>query len=115
LGNNALSNLIDLSLSYCRIGDDGFMALVSAPEQNTSLLQRLICTIPLLSVNWNGPFLALAQSLPEIKVLRPVRFDWCAGLALAMPLLLAGLRKSTSLFRIHVANWAPDFVGPTNN
>jgi hypothetical protein len=30
-----------------------------------------------------------------------------------MPLLLVGLRKNTSLFRIHVANCAPYFVPPT--
>jgi hypothetical protein len=30
-----------------------------------------------------------------------------------MPLLLAGLRKNTSLFRIHVENCAPYFVPPT--
>jgi Ran GTPase-activating protein (RanGAP) involved in mRNA processing and transport len=39
LGNNALANLTRLSLFNCGIGDDGFIALVSALEQNTSLLQ----------------------------------------------------------------------------
>jgi Ran GTPase-activating protein (RanGAP) involved in mRNA processing and transport len=39
LGNNALPNLTRLSFSNCGIGDDGFIALVSALEQNTSLLQ----------------------------------------------------------------------------
>jgi hypothetical protein len=38
LGNSALPNLIRLSLSNCGIGDDGFIELVSALGQNTSLL-----------------------------------------------------------------------------
>jgi hypothetical protein len=38
LGDNALSNLTHLVLRYCGIGDDGFITLVSALEQNTSLL-----------------------------------------------------------------------------
>jgi hypothetical protein len=38
LGNNALPNLTRLSLSYCDIGDDGFITLISALEQKTSLL-----------------------------------------------------------------------------
>jgi Leucine-rich repeat (LRR) protein len=43
LGNNALPNLTRLSLSNCRIGDDGIIALVSALEQNTSLLHLDLC------------------------------------------------------------------------
>jgi Ran GTPase-activating protein (RanGAP) involved in mRNA processing and transport len=110
LGNNALPNLTSLSLYYCSIGDDGFIALVSALEQNTSLLQ--------LDLGYNyasgeRAFLALADSLPEIKVLQQVDLSWCTGLASAMPLLLAGLRKNTSLLRFHVANCGPDSVPPT--
>jgi hypothetical protein len=37
------------------------------------------------------------ESLPEIKVLQQIDLFWCSGLASAMPLLLAGLRKNTSL------------------
>jgi hypothetical protein len=55
----------------------------------------------------------LAESLPEIKVLQQVDFSWCTGLASAMPLLLAGLRKNTSLFLFHVANGASSWVPPT--
>jgi Ran GTPase-activating protein (RanGAP) involved in mRNA processing and transport len=111
LGNNALPNLTSLSLFRCGIGDDGMIALVSALEQNTSLLQ--------LDLRNNNPgiseraFLALADSLPEIKVLQRVDLTWCTDLALAMPLLLAGLRKNTSLFHFHVAGCAPSFVPPT--
>jgi Leucine-rich repeat (LRR) protein len=110
LGNNALPNLTHLSLSRCGIGDDGFIALVSALEQNTSLLQ--------LDLGYNyasseRAFLALAGSLPEIKVLQQIDLSWCRGLASAMPLLLAGLRKNKSLFRFHVTGCAPSFVPPT--
>jgi hypothetical protein len=82
---------------------------VSALEQNTSLLQ--------LDLHSPGKseraFSALAKSLPEIKVLQQADFRWCTGLASAMPLLLTGLRKNTSLFRFHVAYCAPDSVPPT--
>jgi Ran GTPase-activating protein (RanGAP) involved in mRNA processing and transport len=110
LGNNAVPSLTRLSLSDCRIGNDGFSALMSALEEKTSLLH--------LELRYNydlseGAFLALAESLPNIKVLQGVDFDWCPGLASAMPLLLEGLRKNTSLFRIHVANCAPSSVPPS--
>jgi hypothetical protein len=111
LGNNALPNLTRLSLFDCDIGDDGIIALVSALEQNTSLLH--------LDLRDNEDdddskraFWALAESLPEIKVLQRVDLSWCPGLASAMPLLLEGLCKNTSLFRFHVANCAPLSVPP---
>jgi hypothetical protein len=66
--------------------------LVSALEQNQSLLH------PDLRYNHGvseRAFLALATSLPEIKVMQQVDFRWCPGLASAVPLLLAGLRKNT--------------------
>jgi Leucine-rich repeat (LRR) protein len=110
LENNALPKLTRLSISHCGIDDDGFIALVSALEQNTSLLH--------LDLRYNHgfselAFFALAESLPEIKVLQRLDFDWCPGLASAMPLLMAGLRENTSLFRIHVANCSPSCVPPT--
>jgi Ran GTPase-activating protein (RanGAP) involved in mRNA processing and transport len=110
LGNSALSNLTRLSLSECLIGDDGFIALVSALAQNTSLLQLDLRDNHGFS---ERAFLALAGSLPEIKVLQRVDLSWCPGLASAMPLLLAGLRKHTSLFRFHVANCATSSIPPT--
>jgi Ran GTPase-activating protein (RanGAP) involved in mRNA processing and transport len=70
LGNNALANLTRLSLSVLGISDDGFIALISALERNTSLLQ--------LDLRQGNPsfseraFLALAESLPEIKMLQSV-------------------------------------------
>jgi Ran GTPase-activating protein (RanGAP) involved in mRNA processing and transport len=110
LGNNALPNLTRLSLSRCVIGDDGFIALVAALERNTSLLHL---DLHLSHGFSERAFLALAESLPEIKVLQQINFRWCTGLASAMPLLLAGLRKNTSLFRFHVENCAPSSVAPT--
>jgi hypothetical protein len=72
LKRNALPNLTRLFLRCCGIGNDGFIALVSALEQNTSLLH--------LDLRTNYDFselayLALAESLPEIKVLQEVHFD----------------------------------------
>jgi Ran GTPase-activating protein (RanGAP) involved in mRNA processing and transport len=107
LRNNALPNLTRVSLKNC--GDNGFIALVSALEQNTSLLHLDLCS-DMLS---ERAFLALAESLPRIKVLQRVDFSWCTRLASAMPLLLAGLRKNTSLFRFHVAGCAPYSLPPT--
>jgi hypothetical protein len=104
-----VANLTRLYLSQCGIGDDGFIALVSALEQNTSLIH--------LDLRYNNfsqrAFLALAESLPEIKVLQRVDLRRYPDLVSAMPLLLAGLRKNTSLFRIHVAHCAPFSVPPT--
>jgi hypothetical protein len=111
LGNNALPNLTRLSLSQCGIGDNGFIALVSALEKNSlSLSLHLdLRSYPYFS---ERAYLALAESLPEIKVLQRVDFDWRPVLASAMPLLLAGLRKKTSLFRIHVVNCSLYSVPP---
>jgi hypothetical protein len=124
LGNNALPNLARLSLSQCGIGDDGFIALVSALEQNTSLLQ-----LDMSDTNYQASeqhylhlaggllseraFLALAETLPNITVLQRFDLDWCTGLASAMPLLLAGLCENTSLFRFYVPYCAPSSLPPT--
>jgi Ran GTPase-activating protein (RanGAP) involved in mRNA processing and transport len=107
LRNNALPNLTRLSLCNCDIVDDGFIALVSALEQNTSLLHLDLRYYN--DIVSERALLALAESLPEIKVLQRIDLHRCRGLASAMPLLLAGLRKNTSLFRVHVANCAPSW------
>ena len=109
-GKNAFPNLIRLSLPYCGIDDDGFVTLVSALEQNTSLLH-------LDSYNdavSERVCLALAESLPEIKVLQRIDLNWSPGLVSAMPSLLEGLRENTSLFRFHVAGCAPCRAPPTS-
>jgi hypothetical protein len=111
LGKNALLNLTSLSFSNCDIGDDGLIALVgSALEQNTSLLY--------LDLRNNNDFserafLALAESLPKIKVSQRVEFSCCTSLASAMPLLLAGFDHNTSLFRFHVTGFAHFWVPRT--
>jgi Ran GTPase-activating protein (RanGAP) involved in mRNA processing and transport len=110
LENNALRNLTRLSLLGCGIGDDGFIALVSALEQNTSLLYLDLRSNYAVS---ERAYLALAGSLPQIKVLQQVDLSWCPGLVSAMPLLLIGLRTNTSLFRFHVAHCVPSSVPPT--
>jgi hypothetical protein len=106
LGNNALPSL---SVYDCGIFDDGVITLVSALEQNTSLQH--------LDLRDNHGFgervsLALAESLPEIKALQRVDLSWCPGHASAMPLLLVGLRKNSSLFRFHITGCAPSRVPP---
>jgi hypothetical protein len=84
--------------------------------QNTSLIH--------LDLRDNREFservlLALAESLPEIKVLQRVDIDsdfgWYTGLVSpsVMSLLLAGLRKNTSLFRFHFAGCSPSSVPPS--
>jgi hypothetical protein len=105
-----LPNLTRLSLSNCGIGEDGLIALVSALEQNTSLLRLILCVTYGFS---ERAVLALSESLPEIKVLQGLDLRGCRGLISAMPLLLEGLRKNTSLFRFHVANVARTLVPPT--
>jgi Ran GTPase-activating protein (RanGAP) involved in mRNA processing and transport len=110
LGNNALPNLTHLSISECGIGDHGIIALVSALAQNSSLLHLDLRDNGVWS---QGAFLALAESLPEIKVLQQIDLSWSRVLASTMPLLLAGLRKNTSLFRIHFVDCAPSSVPPT--
>jgi hypothetical protein len=120
LENNALPSLTRLSLYHCGIRETGFIAVVSALEQNASLLQldlRPSSGFSRRCYSYHGfserAFLVFAKSLPDIKVLQRLDLSWCAGLASAMPLLLAGLRKNTSLFRFHVAGGAPSSVPPS--
>jgi Ran GTPase-activating protein (RanGAP) involved in mRNA processing and transport len=110
LESNALPNLTSLSLSYCIIGKDGLIALLSALEQNSSLLHL---DLRYANICNEQAFLTLAESLPGIKVLQQPDVDWSPGLASAMPLLLVGLRKNTSLFHFHVGGCAPTSVPPT--
>jgi hypothetical protein len=57
-------------------------------------------------------FWALAESLPKIKMLQRVDLSWCPDLVPAMPSLLEGLRKNTSLFLFHVENGTPRWSPP---
>jgi hypothetical protein len=106
LGNNALPKLTRLSFSMWSIGDigyDAFIALLSALKQNTSLLHLDLRHSHGFS---ERAFSALAESLPEIKVLQRHDFDWCTGLAAAMP-----LHKLVSFSRCKMCT----FFGPSNN
>jgi Ran GTPase-activating protein (RanGAP) involved in mRNA processing and transport len=70
LGRNDMPDLTRLYLQRCGIEDDGFVALVSALEQNTSL--------QILSLAGNyfseRSFMALAERFPHIKGLQEITF-----------------------------------------
>jgi Ran GTPase-activating protein (RanGAP) involved in mRNA processing and transport len=72
LGNNAIPNLARLSLRNCFIGDDGFIALVSALGQNTSLLHSLICAKSVVSVS--GPFWPWQRVYQRLKSCNELTF-----------------------------------------
>jgi hypothetical protein len=99
LGLHAMPNLIELRLGSCDIDDDGVVALVSALEQNTSL--------QILDLSRDGfgkrGFMALAQSLPNIKGLQEIHFSGYVGFQSTLPLLLEGFRKNTSLVEVNIA------------
>ncbi len=86
LGHNALPNLTCLCLFHCGIGDDGFIALVSALAQNSSLLQLDLLDLHQLPGSGfsERAYLAFAKSLPELKVLRSFDLTWCRGIASAV-------------------------------
>jgi hypothetical protein len=106
-----LPNLTYLSLFQSHIGSgEEFITLVSALERNVSLLHLDVRMCRGFS---ERSFLALAESLPEIKVLQRIDLTWHSGLASSMPLVLAALRKNTSLFRFHVAGCQYDFIPPS--
>jgi Ran GTPase-activating protein (RanGAP) involved in mRNA processing and transport len=105
LGRNAMPSLKQLDLGWCGIGDDGFVALASALEQNTSL--------QILDIHYNSfgerGFMALADSLPKIKGLQQINIS-ARGVFLSttLPLLLEGFRKNTSLVKLIIfGSFAP--------
>jgi hypothetical protein len=93
-----MPNLEKLHLDWCLIDDDGLVALVSALEQNTSL--------QILSLEGNDfserGFMALAESLPNIKRLQQITIQANAGFESTLPLLLEGFRKNTSLVKVDI-------------
>jgi Ran GTPase-activating protein (RanGAP) involved in mRNA processing and transport len=103
LGRNAIPNLKRLHLRVCQIDDDGFVALVSALEQNTSLQ---ILDLGNNVFNERG-FVALAESLPNIKELQEIGFTASAGFQSTLPLLLEGFRKNTSLVEVVITQYEP--------
>jgi Leucine-rich repeat (LRR) protein len=108
LGRNAMPSLKQLQLDSCGIRDDGFVALVSALEQNTSLQ---ILNLAGNSFGEQG-FMALAESLPSIKGLQQIGFTLNVGLLTTLPLMLEGFRKNTSLVKVDInAGWGRwDFI-----
>jgi Ran GTPase-activating protein (RanGAP) involved in mRNA processing and transport len=99
LGRNAMPNLQRLNLHRCGIENNGCVALVSALEQKSSL--------QILDLKYNDfgerGFMALAESLPNIKGLQEIGFTANASFQSTMPLLLLeGFRKNTSLVKVHI-------------
>jgi hypothetical protein len=96
-----MPSLKRLDLGCCRIDDDGFVTLVSALEQNTSL--------QILNLQYNHlgerGFMALAESLPNIKGLQQLYFSIGSNESFqstTLPLLLEGFRKNTSLVEVNI-------------
>jgi Ran GTPase-activating protein (RanGAP) involved in mRNA processing and transport len=99
LCRNAMPSLKQLDLFCCHIDNDGFVALVSALEQNTSL--------QILDLKYNiiidRGYMALAESLPNIKGLQEINISTIAGIqSTTVPLLLEGFRKNTSLVKVTI-------------
>jgi Ran GTPase-activating protein (RanGAP) involved in mRNA processing and transport len=115
LADNALPHLI--CLSGGGFGDDGLVNLASALETNQSLSELDLSWFDMgsvLELILNGRalvsrvrfsergFLALANSLPEIRKLKRIHFKWCPGLLSAMPSLVEGLRDNTSVVQFNI-------------
>jgi Ran GTPase-activating protein (RanGAP) involved in mRNA processing and transport len=99
LGRNAMPSLKRLGLDWCGIDNDGFAALVSALEHNTSLQ---ILNLAGTGYGKRG-FMALAESLPNIKGLQQINIRANMGLqSNTLPLLLEGFRKNTSLVKVNI-------------
>jgi Ran GTPase-activating protein (RanGAP) involved in mRNA processing and transport len=98
LGRNAMPSLKGLDLDHCGIYDDGFVALVSALEQDTSL--------QILNLQGNHfderSYMALAESLPHIKGLQQIDFSVNESFQSNRLLLLECFRKNTSLVKINI-------------
>jgi Ran GTPase-activating protein (RanGAP) involved in mRNA processing and transport len=93
-----LPSLKNLRLVNCDISDDGFVALVSALEENETLE-----TVDLEMNNYTDEgFLALASGLPNIKGLRQIDFSWKTSDPSVTQALLEGFRKNTSLHDVNI-------------
>jgi hypothetical protein len=117
LRRNAMPCLKVLHLDGCSIEDDGFVALLSALEQNSSLQ---ILNLRGNNIGEHG-FMALAESLPNIKVLQQISLEANGSFESILPLLLEGFRKNTSLVKVSIdqcenRKWSPElkFLGQRN-
>jgi Ran GTPase-activating protein (RanGAP) involved in mRNA processing and transport len=98
-----LPSLKSLSLFNCDISDDGFVALMSALEENETLE-----SVDLRDNVFNvRSYLALASSLPNIKGLRQIDFALTTFNPSVMPALLEGFRKNTSLHKVNMVGCEP--------
>jgi Ran GTPase-activating protein (RanGAP) involved in mRNA processing and transport len=100
LRRKTMPNLKLLDLNWCDIDDDGLVALVSTLGQNTSLQ---ILSLEGSQFGERG-FMALAESLPNIKGLQQVDLTTNASFESTLPLLLQGFRKNTSLVKVNILN-----------
>jgi hypothetical protein len=106
LAANALPHLTWLSVGG--FGDDGLVNLVSALETNQALNELDLTSNHMDIIHYSGHIselglLALASSLPEIRKLKRIHFQWCPGLISTMPSLLEGLRANTSVIHFDIA------------
>jgi hypothetical protein len=112
-----MPSLKQLQLGCCGIGDDGLVALVLALEQDTGL------HILDLDGNHFGDrgFVALAESLPNMKGLQQIKMPTAnMSFRSTLPLLLEGFRKNTSLVEVKIdylhGEWSLElkFLGQRN-
>jgi hypothetical protein len=97
LRRNAMPSLTRLDLGWCGIHDDGFVALVSALEKNTSLQ-----ILDLYPFQERG-YMALVESLPKIKGLQQINITAYASFQpTTLQLLLEGFRKNTSMVEVTI-------------
>jgi Ran GTPase-activating protein (RanGAP) involved in mRNA processing and transport len=100
LVRNTMPNLKQLGMGWCQIDDDGFVALVSALEQNHSL--------QILDLQGNDfserGYMALAESLPNIKGLQQITITANACFQSTQLFLLEGFRKNTSLVEVNLVD-----------
>jgi Ran GTPase-activating protein (RanGAP) involved in mRNA processing and transport len=110
LEHNAIPSLKQLQLDSCGIDDDGFVALVYALEQDTSLQ---ILHLGGNSVGERG-FIGLAESLPNMKGLQQIKMPFAnESFRSTLPLQLEGFRKNTRLVgveiqRSHYGEWSKE-------
>jgi Ran GTPase-activating protein (RanGAP) involved in mRNA processing and transport len=94
-----MPSLKRLDLRWGGIDNDGLVALVSALERKESLK---ILKLQGYQYGERG-FLALAESLPNIKGLQKINIRACARFqSTTLPLLLEGFQKNTSLVEVNI-------------
>jgi hypothetical protein len=98
LGRNVMPSLKRLKICRCGIEDDGLVALMSTLEQDTSMH-----ILSLLRNDFGDRgFMALAESLRNIKGLQQITISANASFQSTLPLLLDGFRKNISLVEVHI-------------